>query len=262
MRYLPNILTCCHLLCGCLGLLALLGNDPLSYPGPTFYDLILPGMFIITGAIFDFLDGFAARLLKAYSPIGQQLDSLADLVTFGLLPSFVLYQLLHLSLVSQRYQAEIWQPDYGGVWGIFLVKWPLLALAVAVFSALRLAKFNVDERQTDQFIGLPTPANALVVASLPFIVQSRPELSPYIINPIALSVYVVVVSGLMVAELPLFALKFRHFRWPGNELRYSFLLASATLLAVFQIAAIPLIVALYVLLSIIFNKRTAPATHS
>ncbi len=257
MRHLPNALTCGNLLCGCLGLLALLGKDPLGYPGLNASDLILPGIFIIAGAIFDFLDGFAARLLKAYSPIGQQLDSLADLVTFGLLPSFMLYQLLHMSLAGQRYAAEVWQPDQGGIWGLSVLRWPLLALAIAVFSALRLAKFNVDTRQTDQFIGLPTPANALVVASLPFILRSHPDWQPYLLNPVALSAYVVLVSGLLVAELPLFALKFKHFRWPENQLRYSFSVASLGLLILFQLTAVPLIVGLYVLLSVIFRTKTA-----
>jgi CDP-diacylglycerol---serine O-phosphatidyltransferase len=253
LRHLPNVLTCCNLLCGCLGLLAV--THQAFYYGGAFHRESDAALFVILGAIFDFLDGLAARLLKSYSPIGKQLDSLADMVTFGVLPSSILYSLLNASLYD-NYLKQI------SNLGISIDLLSILAFSIAIFSALRLAKFNIDERQTDQFIGLPTPANALVVASLPFILQSHPEWNKYIDNPITLLVYIIVISGLMVAELPLFALKFRHFRWVGNELRYGFLLVSAALLAVFQIAAVPLIVALYVLLSIIFKERTAPTNHS
>ncbi len=254
VRHIPNALTCCNLLCGCIGLASLTNQS-------SIFELKLSSLFIIAGAIFDFLDGLAARLLKAHSPIGKQLDSLADMVTFGVLPSFIIYQVARLSLSSEQETHYIF--FNGGFQGFldraYIVRstlLPLFAFFIAIFSALRLAKFNIDYRQTDQFIGLPTPANAIVVASLPFILQNHPELTNYILSPIVLLIYIIVVSALMVAELSLFSLKFRHFKWTKNELRYSFLLASFVLLILLQSVAVPLIVTLYVVLSVIFKPRS------
>ena len=220
-RHIPNALTCANLLCGCVGIVEVFHNN-----------MLLSCALIGLAAVFDFLDGFAARLLKVSSPIGKELDSLADVTTFGVLPAIIIYQLLMRSV-----------PDLADIWI------PNLAFLIAVCSALRLAKFNVDPRQSDSFIGVPTPANGMLVASLPFIIRYYPEYEPFIVNTTSLLVFTVVMSFLMVSELPLFALKFKAFGWKGNEIRYSFLLVSLVLLVLLGFLAVPLVIGLYVLLS-------------
>jgi CDP-diacylglycerol--serine O-phosphatidyltransferase len=194
---------------------------------------------IALAALLDFGDGFAARILKAYSSIGKELDSLADCVTFGVLPGTILYKLLQRSLMHESYSIEVF------------VLLPYVAFLITIFSAWRLAKFNVDTRQTDSFIGVPTPANALLVASLPLIVWQHADWSPRILNPYVLIGYVLLMSYLMVAELPLFALKFKDFSWANNRVRYVFLGISVVLLVWLQFAAVPLIIASYVMLSLV-----------
>jgi CDP-diacylglycerol---serine O-phosphatidyltransferase len=220
-RHIPNALTCANLLCGCVGIVEVFHNN-----------MLLSCALIGLAAVFDFLDGFAARLLKVSSPIGKELDSLADVTTFGVLPAIIIYQLLMQSVPNLE---DIWIPN--------------LAFLIAVCSALRLAKFNVDPRQSDSFIGVPTPANGMLVASLPFIIRFYPGYEPLIVNTTTLLIFTVVMSFLMVSELPLFALKFKSFGWKGNEVRYSFLLASLVLLVLLGFLAVPLVIGLYVLLS-------------
>jgi CDP-diacylglycerol--serine O-phosphatidyltransferase len=220
-RHTPNALTCANLLCGCVGIVEVFHNN-----------MLLSCALIGLAAVFDFLDGFAARLLKVSSTIGKELDSLADVTTFGVLPSIIIYQLLLTSV-----------DDLGQLWI------PTLAFAIAVCSALRLAKFNVDPRQSDSFIGVPTPANGILVASLPFIIRYYPEYEPFIIHTTNLLIFTVVMSFLMVSELPLFALKFKSFGWKGNEVRYSFLLVSLILLITLGFLAVPLVIGMYILLS-------------
>ncbi len=220
-RHIPNALTCANLLCGCVGIVEVFHNN-----------MLLSCALIGLAAVFDFFDGFAARLLKVSSPIGKELDSLADMTTFGVLPAMIIYQLLLRSVPGLE---DLWIPN--------------LAFLMAVCSALRLAKFNIDPRQSDSFIGVPTPANALLVASLPFILRNYPEWEPVIVNTINLLIFTAIMSFLLVAELPLFALKFKSFGWAGNEVRYSFLLAAAVLLGGLGFLAVPLIVGGYVLLS-------------
>ncbi len=194
--------------------------------------MLLSCALIGLAAVFDFLDGFAARLLKVSSAIGKELDSLADVTTFGVLPAVIIYQLLMRSVPNLE---DIWIPN--------------LAFLIAICSALRLAKFNIDPRQSDSFIGVPTPANGLLVASLPFIIRYNPEWEPLIINTTNLLIFTAVMSFLMVSELPLFALKFKSFGWKGNEVRFSFLLASLIMLVTLGFLAVPLVIGLYVLLS-------------
>jgi CDP-diacylglycerol--serine O-phosphatidyltransferase len=183
--------------------------------------------FVWIACIFDFFDGFAARILKVSSPIGKELDSLADLISFGLLPSVVLYKMLVAANA----------PEYV----------PYLAFSIAVFSALRLAIFNLDERQSDSFRGLPTPANALFVTSLPLLTG---------IVAIALYDYwvlcfmAVISSYLLVSGIELFALKFKNFSWQDNKIRFTFLALAVLLLVVLQRAAIPVIILLYIALSL------------
>lgn len=244
LRHLPNAMTCGNLLCGCLGIVQVFEGNPL-----------VASALIGAAAVLDFLDGFVARLLRVSSPIGKELDSLADVVTFGVLPAFLLFQLMG----GISYSFDV---DLGGTlthldnqWLRSEVRWlPYGAFFVAVCSALRLAKFNVDVRQTDQFIGVPTPANALVVASFPAILAYQTPYAQWLTNPYLLAGYSGVMSLLLVAELPLFALKFKTFGWRGNEIRFSFLGLAVVLLAVLKFLAVPVIVAVYIGLSLITNE--------
>ena len=221
-RHLPNALTCANLLCGCIGIVEAFHNN-----------LLLSCVLIGVAAVFDFLDGFVARLLKVTSVIGKELDSLADVVTFGVLPSVILYQLIMKSV-----------PDLSGIWIANL------AFSIAVSSAIRLAKFNTDPRQSESFIGVPTPANALLIASLPLILREHEALAtPVIVNTVNLLIFTGIMSYLLICELPLFALKFKSFRWKENQVQFSFLLISLALLGVLGIAAVPLVIGLYILIS-------------
>lgn len=227
LKHLPNAMTCCNLLCGCVGIVAAFNND-----------LLLSSYLIVIAGIFDFFDGFVARLVKASSAIGKELDSLADMVTFGVLPSIIIY---HLILESV--------PDLPSIWKCYF------AFVIAVFSALRLAKFNIDERQTSGFIGLPTPANAFLIASIPVILRQHEDWAPYILNANYLIVFSFLMSFLLVMEVPLFALKFKGFGWKGNEIKYIFIGVSALLVILLNFAAMPPIIALYIVLSLINNSR-------
>lgn len=183
--------------------------------------------WIWAACVFDFFDGFAARWLKVSSPIGKELDSLADMVSFGVLPAITMFTWLD--------QSHLPAPL------------PYTALLLAVFSALRLAKFNVDDRQTDSFIGLPTPANALFITALPFL---PPFLQGVFHEPWALAVISVVFSFLLIAPVELFALKFKDFSWKHNSMRFTFLLLSVFLIVIWQAGAIPLVILAYVGLSL------------
>ncbi|MFT4033025.1 MAG: CDP-diacylglycerol--serine O-phosphatidyltransferase [Siphonobacter sp.] len=220
-------MTCCNLLCGCVGISAAFNND-----------LLLSSYLIAIAGIFDFFDGFVARLVKASSAIGKELDSLADMVTFGVLPSIIVY---HLILESV--------PDFSSIWKCYF------AFVIAVFSALRLAKFNIDERQSSGFIGLPTPANALLIASIPVILRQHENWEPYVLNANYLIIFSFVMSFLLVMEVPLFALKFKGFGWKENEVKYSFIGISALLVILLNFAAVPLIILLYILLSLVNNRN-------
>lgn len=206
-------------------------------------EISLAAYLIFFAALFDFSDGFAARALKAYSPLGAQLDSLADIVSFGLAPSFIL---LHLIVESHGRQQFM-------VFGFDVL--PFVALLLPLFAALRLAKFNIDDRQTSSFIGLPTPAAGLMVASLPLIKQQLYE-SQSLFYMLVTNTYfyigiVFLLCFLMVSELPLFGLKFKSMAFKGNEIRYLFLIASLVLLVFLQFTAIPFIILLYLFLSLV-----------
>ena len=191
--------------------------------------LLYGAYFVILSAGFDFLDGFAARLLKVQSDMGKELDSLADVVSFGVLPGILLYSLTKTQTDSQSL--------------------PYLTLIVPMLSAYRLAKFNLDTRQSDRFIGLPTPANALLLSTLPHLVAHWPELAPWVTSPIALVVIAWVASILLVSELPLIALKFKNSSFADNTYRYTLLCLGAFCFAWLQLAGIPLIIIAYLLLS-------------
>jgi CDP-diacylglycerol--serine O-phosphatidyltransferase len=215
LRHIPNALTCANLVCGCLGIISLFTNK------------IEPAYFIWTACVFDFFDGFAARLLKVSSPIGKELDSLADMVSFGVLPAIAMYAWIGTSTTNQYL--------------------PFVAIFIAVFSALRLAKFNIDENQSDSFIGVPTPANALFISALPFLPVA---LHGWVFLTVSLIAITLVFSFLLVAPLKLFALKFKNFGWADNQLRFTFLAISVLLLALFQAGAIPFIILFYIGISL------------
>ena len=199
-------------------------------------NIVISCWLIGIALIFDFFDGFAARLLKVSSPIGRDLDSLADMVTFGLLPSIIIYQLLMQSI-----------PDLIGIWKAYP------AFLIAIFSAIRLAKFNNDPRQSDSFIGVPTPAAALLIASLPLIIFSDESWKPLIVNTTNLLALTVVMCYLLVSEIKLLALKFRSFGWKGNEARYSLMILTVVLLLLFKVLAVPIIFLAYLVLSVTAN---------
>jgi len=229
-KHLPNAITCCNLFSGCIGIVF------------TFQEnLIYAAYAIFLAAIFDFFDGFASRVLQSYSGIGKDLDSLADMVSFGVLPSAIMYELF-----LQAPPVHHLSPYLN-----------FIAFLIPVFSALRLAKFNVDTRQAESFIGLPTPANAILIASFPLIMEQHSEFSAYILNSYVLSIFTLVMCGLLVAELPLMSLKFKSRDFQENIYRYLLLLFSAILILFFKFAAVPVVILFYIGLSIIqFKKLT------
>ena len=207
-KHLPNILTLCNLACGCFGTVAVFNGD-----------LTTGSIMIWAGALFDFLDGLAARLLNSYSVIGKDLDSLADLITFCFLPGSMLFV-----LIGQNYEIS-WLAFSG-----FLI---------VIFGAIRLAKFNNDSRPSDNFYGLPVPASGIFVSALPFLEYSNDShsLSPFLLIGIS-----VVLSGLMISNIKLMSLKFTNFSISGNWNRYVLLISSIILLATLHFLAIPFII--------------------
>lgn len=277
---LPNLITLGNLFCGCLGIV-------FAFQG----DLVWSAYLVGIAAVLDFLDGFVARMMNSHSPIGKELDSLADMVTFGLLPGIIMYHLVDYasyaaftSALAERLQSlpnqfgTLWQDaNYNSSYFSFL---KYSAFLVPLFSALRLAKFNVDTRQSESFIGVPTPANTILFASFPLILHLKQPListgnwqmlspedmlrmkSPVealLGNPWFLLITMLLMCYLLISELPLFALKFKKFGWTGNEIRYTFLALCAVVLAVPPLigfsfyVGIPLVIVLYVLLSVVNN---------
>lgn len=227
-KHIPNTITCCNLISGCIAIAyAFSGKIEISFT------------WIIIGAVFDFFDGMSARLLKVSSPIGKELDSLADIVTFGVAPSTILFS--KLGIMSYPSILE-------SLRGIL----PFIAYIMAAFSALRLAKFNLDERQTLGFIGLPTPANALFWGSLLIGLGKRIDSSPLMCIFIIVGIFIS--SWLMVSEIPMFALKFKEWGWKKNQIKYIFLLTCIPLIAILGITGFAIIVAWYVIISYIIKK--------
>ena len=227
-KHIPNTITCCNLISGCVAIAyAFSGNVELSFT------------WIIIGAVFDFFDGMSARLLNVSSPIGKELDSLADIVTFGVAPSTILFS--ELSVMS-----------YPAILEPLRSILPFMAYIMAAFSALRLAKFNLDERQALGFIGLPTPANALFWGSLIIGAGKWLEATPFMV--FFLLGGILISSWLMVSEIPMFALKFKEWGWKGNQVKYIFLLTCIPLLAIFGLTGLAIIIAWYVIISYIIKK--------
>jgi CDP-diacylglycerol--serine O-phosphatidyltransferase len=217
IRHLPNFLTCCNLICGCFGIVFCLENRQV----PAAY-------FVLAAGVFDFFDGFAARWLKVTSPIGKELDSLADMISFGLLPSIVMYKMIGAATDNSLL--------------------PYIAFLIAVCSALRLAIFNVDETQHDSFKGLNTPANTIFITSLPFITGS---IGDWVQQTVVLITITIVFSLFMVSRIDIMAFKFKDFSWTNNKLRFTFLALAVLLLALLGKAALSLIILIYIAFSLV-----------
>ena len=228
-KHIPNTITCCNLISGCIA-------TYWAFMGVAYLALL----FIVIGAVFDFFDGMVARLLHVSSPIGKELDSLADDITFGFAPSAIVF-------------------SYISTFHIHLPFIPFLAFIMAAFSALRLAKFNLDERQALGFIGLPTPANALFWGSLIVGLQDWGE--NFQLSTLNSQLPYIILCGtfiscyLLIAEIPMFALKFKTWGWKGNEIKYIFILSCIPLLLFLDVSGLAAIIAWYVILSVFTCKK-------
>ena len=235
-KHIPNIITLFNVLSGTIGIVAVLNGNWLA-------GFIL----MIAGAVFDFFDGMVARLLGVSSPVGKELDSLADVISFGVLPGMMMYMMM----------LRVHELDFISIYGVRLA--PYFAFLIPMMSAMRLAKFNLDERQTSSFIGLPTPANALFIGAISIAFNNLCPCST--IHQIISSAWflypaTIILSILLVAELPLFALKFKNLKWKNNEFRFIFIIGSLILLGVFYqwvYMAVIIIIPSYILLSVIEN---------
>lgn len=236
-KHIPNTITCCNLVSGCIATSYAFGGSPK-----------MALLWIIIGAVFDFFDGMSARLLHVSSPIGKELDSLADDVTFGVAPATIVF-------------SELAVLEYPSFLQPFCEYIPYLAFIIAAFSALRLAKFNLDERQTTSFIGMPTPANALFWGSL--IVFNPFWLEGYSWSVLVILALVCITSFLLVCELPMFALKFKQWSFKGNEIKYIFAAIAILSMVIFTIEdgllglleAWWLIISLYFIISLALHIR-------
>ncbi len=230
-KHIPNLITLLNLFSGCIALV---------YASEENFEIAF--FFVCLGIFFDFFDGFFARLLNVSSPLGLQLDSLADMVTSGVVPGFVMFKMLTNSVSSD--------PS--------LIYLPYLGFIITLGSCYRLANFNIDTRQTDSFIGLPTPANAIFILSLPLILKNTDSLIllELLTNCWVLIIVTLVSAFILNAEIPLFALKIKKFNFKDNVLQIVFLLISLLLLIVFKFSGVALIIVFYVMLSVIMNLIT------
>jgi CDP-diacylglycerol---serine O-phosphatidyltransferase len=230
-KHIANFVTSLNILSGCIGI-------GMVFKG----EIDIAAYMIGVAAVFDFMDGMVARLLNVKSGFGKELDSLADVVSFGVLPGIIMYSMLDIAFRENEGISQYI---------------PFVAFIIPVFSALRLAKFNIDSHQSDSFIGMPTPANAIFFASIPLILLHQPEQIPFINNilgnPGILIILIITFSLLLVAPIPLFSLKFKDFSWSVNHMQYILIVSSIILLIFLQFFAIPIIILLYLFLSIINN---------
>jgi len=268
---IPNLLSLGNLLCGCIAIFNVIDGNI----GIAVY-------LVLLACVFDFLDGFAARGLNQGSPMGKELDSLADMVTFGVVPGMVMFQMLRFT-----HEPDLGEWGSGISWTIAYL--PYLGFIIPLFSALRLAKFNVDTRQSESFIGLPTLANALLICGLPvlfeltdsekyqftgynyqLIAAYSPGFTDFLFDmqvafynfwrsQLTLSVVAVVMSILLILPIPMFSFKIKSLKWKGNEIRYIFLLMAAALFALMKLAALPMVVVVYIVMSVIYavTKRNS-----
>ena len=239
-QHIPNFITTLNLVSGLISITLIFSGE-----------LVISAFFIFLAAVFDYLDGTFARLLKVHSELGKQLDSLADVVSFGVAPGLIMFQMISANCTGSCNVLER------------LHITPYFALLIPVCSALRLAKFNIDLRQEVNFIGLPTPANGLFFASVPLVLFLQPQvfsviqldfLSDFFTNTRVLAVLSVFFSYLLISEFRIFSMKFKSVAWKGNEVRYIFLILSVLFLILFSLAAIPLIILLYLLISLFFQR--------
>lgn len=256
IKQIPNLFTLLNLVLGCMACVMVLQPGIVlrsGDEGQLYYELpekiVFASFFIAAGAVVDFLDGFLARLLRAHSAMGGQLDSLSDVVTFGVAPSLILYQFLRLA----------WASDPGGLDQSEALLWPAFVLPAA--AAWRLARFNLQSAAAPltYFQGLPVPAAGLFVASLPLLYWTINEawVSAVVLSPVFLYGVIVLLSALMVSTLPLLAFKFNDFSWASNKLRYLVILLFVLLAVIFHWLALPLGIVGYVLLSLLFKKQFA-----
>lgn len=229
VRNIPNTVTCCNLLSGCIAAVMAFQQNYKAAIG-----------FIILGAVFDFFDGMLARLLHVSHPIGKELDSLADDITFGFAPAAIVFSLFK----------EVHYPEFMASWTCWM---PYTAFLIAIFSALRLGKFNIDPRQSSSFIGLPTPANALFWGAL--VVDAHSWLTSDTFNALYLFILVVIMSLLLVAEVPMFSLKFHNLKWQDNKIRFLFLIVCIPLLIFMEISGFAVIIIWYIILSFLTKKK-------
>ena len=243
IKQIPNIITSLNLLCGCVAIMFAVSGD-----------LVSASFFAFAGIFLDFFDGLAARVLNAQSQVGLQLDSLADVVTSGVLPGIVMVQLLSEALTGTSLDISAIFSSTSNNTSIESYL-PFIGLLIAVASGYRLAKFNIDTRQTTSFIGLPVPANTLLILSLPLILnfQASQQITEVILTPWFLIIITLVSCVLLNAEIPLFGLKFKTWNFKDNAVRYLFLISSILLLVVLKFIAIPIIIFLYILVSLFWK---------
>jgi CDP-diacylglycerol--serine O-phosphatidyltransferase len=234
-KHIPNFITSLNLFSGCIGITAAFNGH-----------LEAASCFIALSAVFDFMDGMAARLLHVKSEIGKQLDSLADVISFGLLPGVILFELMKMSANLPGDTNNILNP------------FPYLAFILPVFSALRLAKFNIDLRQTESFLGVPTPATAIVFGSLPLVLQQAASkdylqfVAAGIGNYYVLALTTIIFCALLVSEIPLFALKFKNLSWADNKAQFILIAFAVLSIVLLGFAGLPLTIIAYILLSLAF----------
>lgn len=276
-RAIPNLITAGNLLCGVIAIILILNGRIDTAP-----------FFILFAAILDFLDGFAARMLKVQNELGKQLDSLADMVTFGVVPGIMMFQLIMVKVQSAHFLRGFYplEVENSYQWSSIALKnlscfmeidliympglskfLPLAALAIPFFALFRLAKFNIDEKQKDGFIGLPTPAATIFVVGLSLLIANSYNQTAFgswptyfLFNPYLLVVFSLVIGVSMVLPIQLFSLKFSTFGWKGNEIRYVFLTISAVMLATLFCWGIPITILLYTVISILqiqMNKKSS-----
>lgn len=231
-QHIPNALTCGNLVSGCMSILFIACGMPVK-----------AAIMIFVAGLFDFFDGFAARLLKAHSPIGADLDSLADVVSSGVAPGFIMYWLM-------AHAVDL--PDFRWL-GISVL--PCLAFLLPVFSAIRLAKFNIDDTQKTSFRGLPAPGMAIFVASLPLALGQVGHLTDGALGYWACLGITLVFSFMMVCNLRFFSFKMKSVAWKGNEVRWIFLIIAVVGFAAFRLVALPFIMMVYILMSVFFSNR-------
>ena len=224
-KHIPNTITCCNLLSGCIAAMY-------AFEGIYLVALVC----IITGAVFDFFDGLTARALKVSSPIGKELDSLADVITFGFAPAAMVFSWIR-ECTDTHLRSET------------AVVIPFFAFLLVAFSALRLAKFNIDERQTSSFIGLPTPANALFWGSL--VSGSHDKVVTHSFGWVAVIALIILFSWLLIAEIPMFSLKFKNLTWKSNRIAYTFLFVSLILLIRLGLSGLSAVIGWYIVLSLL-----------